>query len=348
MEFEFKSKYSKLKTISNLEKGIIVVSLILLATIIPIIILISNSNNSFVLNDNQQNTLFNLEKIDSHPLYIMNYSGDYGFENYLETGINSLSQDFLNFDWACTCFATLNNETDMLFGRNFDWSHNPVLVLFTDPSYGYKSVSIIDLGLLDLYNDYQISHNLQVLLRTPYFPLDGMNEHGLTVACMAISDAENVNDPEKKTLASLDFIRLALDYAKDVEEACDLWEDYNVYFPPGPDLHYLIADAGGNSAVIEWVDGEMKILRNENLWQVSTNFVIYGSYENEQYNYIRYSTCESFLSENNGNINEIEAINLLESVSQSTTQWSAVYNTQQKTLSLAMKRNFDFHFEFAL
>lgn len=347
MEFESKSKYSKLKTLSNLEKGIIVVSLILLATIIPIII-ISSSNNSSVLNDNQQNTLFNLEKIDNHPLYIMNYSGDYGFENYLKTGINYLSQDFLDIDWACTCFATLNNETDMLFGRNFDWSHNPILVLFTDPSYGYRSISIIDLGLLDLYNDYQISHNPQVLLRAPYFPLDGMNEHGLTIACMAISDAENVNDPEKKTLASLDFIRLALDYAKDVEEACDLWEDYNVYFPPGPDLHYLIADAGGNSAVIEWVDGEMKILRNENLWQVSTNFVIYGSTENEQQNCIRYITCESFLNEKKGNINESEALNLLGMVSQSITQWSAVYNREKRTVSIVLERNFDFQFEFTL
>jgi penicillin V acylase-like amidase (Ntn superfamily) len=263
----------------------------------------------------------------------------------LETGEFGSTQSVLNTNWACTCFATLNNQTDMLFGRNFDWDHRPALVLYTNPPSGYKSISMVDLGFLGFYYDDQISQqpieNLQDLLSSPYFLLDGMNEYGLTIGCMAIPNAENVINPEKVTLGSLAFMRLVLDYAININEAIDLWDNYNVYFPPGPDLHYLIADAEGNSAVIEWVGGEMIVLRNEQLWQVSTNFVIYGSLNSTKQGCSRYTTCKSVLSGSEGNIDPYEALNLLETVSQSSTQWSVVYNMQKKEIKIVMGRNYD-------
>ncbi|MFW9945417.1 MAG: linear amide C-N hydrolase [Candidatus Odinarchaeota archaeon] len=334
------------KNINNISKRIkkkkIITLIALLAIITPIVIIISFSERPA----SQQDTLSSLKKIDNHPLYTMNYLGDYGFEDYLKTGEFGYNQTVLSTDWACTCFATLNNQTDMLFGRNFDWSHRPALILYTDPPNGYKSISMVDLGFLGFYNDYQISQqpieNLQELLLSPYFLLDGMNEYGLTIGCMAIPNAENVIDPEKVTLGSLSFMRLVLDYAININEAIDLWDNYNVYFPPGPDLHYLIADAKGNSAVIEWVGGEMIVLRNEQMWQVSTNFVIYGSTNSTKQGCSRYTTCESVLSDNEGNITPFEAMNLLETVSQSSTQWSVVYNMQKKEVKLVMGRNYNY------
>ncbi len=328
----------------NVKKKKIILVIALLAIITPIVVIISFSEKPY-LPPSQQDTLSSLRKVDNHPLYTMNYHGDYGFETYLETGEFGSNQTVLNINWACTCFATLNNQTDMLFGRNFDWSHRPALILYTDPPNGYKSISMVDLGFLGFYNDNQISQqpleNLQDLLLSPYFLLDGMNEYGLTIGCMAIPNAENLIDPEKVTLGSLSFMRLVLDYAIDIDEAIDLWDNYNVYFPPGPDLHYLIADASGNSAVIEWVGGEMIVLRNEHMWQVSTNFVIYGSSNSTKQGCSRYTTCESVLSQKEGNLALIEAMNLLETVSQSSTQWSVVYNMQKEEIKIVMGRNYD-------
>lgn len=352
MEPENINNVSKRNKLANIKKKKIIIIIAFLAIITPIFIIISFSEKPY-LPTSQQDTLSTLRKVDNHPLYTMNYYGDYGFENYLETGEFGSTQTVLNTNWACTCFATLNNQTDILFGRNFDWSHRPALLLYTNPPNGYKSISMVDLGFLGFYNDFQISQqpieNLQDLLRSPYFLLDGMNEYGLTIGCMAIPNAENVIDPEKVTLGSLSFMRLVLDYAINIDEAISLWDDYNVYFPPGPDLHYLIADATGNSAVIEWVEGEMIILRNEQMWQVSTNFVIYGSSNSTKQGCNRYTTCESVLSDNEGNIDPIEALNLLETVSQSSTQWSVVYNVQKKEIKIVMGRNYDYPIhEFSL
>jgi hypothetical protein len=344
MEPENGKELSQRNKLAKIKKKKIVIIAAFLAIIIPIFILLSFSEKPY-LSISQQDTLLSLRKVDNHPLYAMNYYGDYGFEDYLETGEFGSSQTVLNTNWACTCFATLNNQTDMLFGRNFDWSHYPALILYTNPPNGYKSISMVDLGFLGFYNDFQISQqpieNLRDLLRSPYFLLDGMNEFGLVIGCMAIPNAENVIDPEKVTLGSLPFMRLVLDYAINIDEALELWDDYNVYFPPGPDLHYLIADATGNSAVIEWVGGEMIILRNEQMWQVSTNFVIYGSTNSTKEACSRYITCESVLSDKEGIINPIEALSLLETVSQTSTQWSVVYNMQKKEVKLVMGRNYD-------
>ncbi|MFX1327021.1 MAG: linear amide C-N hydrolase [Promethearchaeota archaeon] len=329
-----------MKELSNTKKEIILIGIILFGIITPLLVihfLIKPLNTQ----DNQGSDLFDLEKVDNHPLFVMKYNTNYSLENFLYSNQNYLTEDILDFNWACTCFATLDNKSNMLFGRNFDWSHNPALLLYTDPPNGYKSISMVDLGLLNLDNELEMSQNPQLLLRTPFFPLDGMNEYGLTIACMAIPDAGDVNDPEKPTLGSLEFIRIALDYAKSIEEVFDLWNQFNIVFPPGPDLHFLIADAYGSSAIIEWIEGEMKTLKNENLWQVSTNFVIYNSSEIEQQSCSRYYTCETFLSENEGNITEAEALNLLDIVSQSSTQWSAIYNMQKKTVKIIMGQNYN-------
>lgn len=329
-----------MKELSTTKKAIVLISIIALIVLTPLLVVFllpkfPNTQNT------QESTLFDLERVDDHPLYIMKYYANYESENLLNFNLKRFSRNILNMDWACTCFATLNTQTDILFGRNFDWSHNPAVLLYTNPPNGYRSISMVDLGLLGLNNALEISQNPIILLRAPFFPLDGINEYGLSIACMAIPNAENVFDLEKATLGSLELIRIALDYSTNIEEVFDLWNQFNVQFSPGPNLHYLIADSNGKSAIIEWIDGEMKMIRNEGLWQVSTNFVIYNTTKIERQNCLRYLTCETFLSAKDGNITETEAINLLETVSQSITQWSAVYNMQKKTVKIVMGQNYN-------
>jgi hypothetical protein len=40
------------------------------------------------------------------------------------------------------------------------------------------------------------------LLDAPYFPFDGLNEHGLAIGIMAVSDADGGEDPDKVTIGS--------------------------------------------------------------------------------------------------------------------------------------------------
>jgi len=179
------------------------------------------------------------------------------------------------------------------------------------------------------------------LLDAPYWPFDGMNERGLAVGMMAIPSAQAGNDSRKVTIDSLAAIRLLLDRAQSVDEALSLLEAYNIDWGSGPPLHYLIADSGGDSAVVEFVDGEMKVLRNEQPWQVATNFVLSGhSPASALRQCDRYAAARETLERAQGQMSQEEAMALLKVVSQPNTIWSIVYDMESGQIAVAMSHDY--------
>jgi hypothetical protein len=298
----------------------------------------------------EDQTLASLEKVDDFPLYTMTYYGDYGFDEFLERGVRQghragVASSVPMPDWACTTFAALNEDGDAILGRNFDWIHRVTLLLFTDPPNGYASVSMVDIEYLGFDEEIAEGADLSDLLYAPYLPFDGMNEHGLTVGIMAVPSADLEDDPSKVTLDSLAIVRLMLDYARTVDEAVELMGNYNIDFGD-VDLHYLIADAARHSAVVEFVDGEMVVLRNEEPWHVSTNFIITGTNAGERPHLCdRYETATDVLGEANGLLKMDEAMGLLADVSSSSreypTEWSIVYNMTGGNIQVVMGRKYD-------
>jgi hypothetical protein len=299
-------------------------------------------------------TLATLRRIDDFPLYEMHYYGDYDFESFLQEGLRTdkRSQPYeeeTDNSWACTCFSSLNQDGELVFGRNFDWHSHPALVLFTSPPGGYASVSMVDISYLGYDEEMPSWIERRELLRAPYLPFDGMNEYGLAVGIMAVPYADGGNDPEKVTIGGLQAVRLMLDYAKDVEEALSLLEDYNIDFQGGPPLHYLISDSSGNSAVTEFINGEIKVIRKSERWQVSTNFLISNVRpEGARSPCWRYNRAYETLEQADGNISREKAMALLEHVSQSVTIWSAVYNMTTGDIRVVMGREYDEVHEFTL
>ena len=287
-------------------------------------------------------TLRTLRKVDNFPLYEMNYKGDYHFEEYLKRGG---SWPTLKTNPACTCFTALSGEP--VFGRNFDFPPNPVLVLHTAPPGRHASVSIVDLG----YFGFDMKHHpdsgdLSKLLKTPYLPFDGMNEKGVFACMMAVPKAEGSKDAEKVTIGEIEAIRLILDYASNLGEALDLIGGYNIEFTK-PRIHYLIADKSGKSAVVEFLKGEMNILRNTEPWQVSTNFIITGSDAPVKAPCRRYRVVYDELKEKRGVLTQVEAMGLLQKTSRrktfwswACTVWSAVYDPQALEMGLSVGGNY--------
>jgi hypothetical protein len=292
---------------------------------------------------NQWRTLASLRRVDDHPLYVMTYYGDYDFKELMQAGASQpTSYQGLDHAWACTCFSFLNAEGDVLLGRNFDWYDHPALLLFTDPPGGYASVSMVDISYLGFGREAPSWNARRRLLRAPDLPFDGMNECGLAVGMMAVPYADAGRDPQKVTLDSLQAIRLLLDYAQDVDEAISLLQGYNIAWDGGPPLHYLIADADGGSAVVEFVDGQMHVLKSREPWQVSTNFVISEAVpEGAGSDCWRYNTAHEALQDANGNLSPQEAMALLQSVSQANTIWSLVYSLSSRDVRVAMNREYD-------
>ncbi|UYP47526.1 hypothetical protein NEF87_003811 [Candidatus Lokiarchaeum ossiferum] len=334
----------KRKSSRRITLGIILLCIIGVATTWSIKIWNQNSEKCIDCS-NSELTLQSLVKLDTDPFYYIELWGDYGFEQYLQAGINEwvaeperlTSQN----SWACSIFATLNNNNDFLYGRNFDWKDGPKLLVFTNATNAYASYSMVDLGILGFSSEKNfLDASYDEYLQAAYCPLDGMNEYGLSIGCMTASGSENILNLNKIKLGSLEVMRLALDYATSVDETILLWRNYSVDFVGGPPLHYLIADASGNSAIIEFTDGEMQVILTENPWQTSTNFLLYESDTTDKVNCWRYSLVESVLKEKNGELSTQEAMDLLEDVAQdwSTggTQWSNIFNMNTKEISIVI------------
>jgi hypothetical protein len=290
-------------------------------------------------------SLFSVRKVDSYPLYVMRYYGDYGFSRYLERGIAQGQASLPGFGWAdawaCTGFAAANPSGDAIMGRNFDWRNRQALLLFTDPPDGYASVSMVDTSHLGYPRENPSWADRRALLDAPYLPFDGMNERGLAVGMMAVPHARDRDKPQSVTISSIHAIRLMLDYAANVEEAVSLLGEVTVAFGDPP-IHYLVADSSGHSAVIEYLDGEMVVQHNEKPWHVSTNFILAEArLAGADSGCWRYNLAYERLEQGHGTISQADAMSLLQDASQPNTMWSVVYHMGSGVLDVVVGRQYD-------
>lgn len=300
---------------------------------------------------NETATLLSLEQVDDYPLYTMHYYGTYPGRTRADAPAD-LSQPTLvsaqtscGTAWACSLFTTLGDEENRLLGRNFDWNFSPALLLFTDPADGYASISMVDIEYLGFEGDR--SKNLidlrleerRALLDAPSLPFDGMNEKGLAIGMAAVPGGEMPYDPQRKTLDELEVIREILDHAATVDEAIEILDSYNIDMGSVP-IHYLIASASGDSAVVEFFQGEMVVFRNEAQWQVATNFLLSATNGNRQGQCWRYDLIEERLGRLEGQISSRNAFRLLEDESQDHTQWSILYHMTSGTVEVVMGREY--------
>jgi hypothetical protein len=303
-------------------------------------------------------TLDSLTLVNGFPLYTMQYVGDYAERlqrtDALPTGLGQSSEGLPA--WGCSLFAALGDEQNMQYGRNFDWEHSPALLLFTDPSDGYASVSLVDLAYFaSASTDWMSLLNLPLaerepLLWAPFIPFDGMNSEGLVIGMAAVPDSEPPYDPGKPDVASVTMMRMLLDHAGAVEEAIALMGQYNILWSGGPALHFLIADAGGRAALVEFRDGHILVIENGEPWGLATNFLVSAAGSHPEGECWRYDLMEDVLRRTGGALTALNAMDMLESVSVEGTQWSAVYEINKRAVTIVMGRDYDhpFRVEYGL
>jgi hypothetical protein len=280
-------------------------------------------------------------QVDAYPLYVFTYTSGYEFDQYLQSGNFPYYTTVItsSHHFACTCFSAFGGDKSFL-GRNYDWSEpSAYYIVHTDPPDGHASVSTVDMTFFNYdYNEPPTSAGNQNTLRLlPYHPFDGMNEKGVAVGMNAIPEGHGPVEEGKITIGELQLIRLVLDYASSTAEALALIRQYNIRMEDPP-IHYLIADSAGHSAIIEFVDGQMIVMENEQPWQVTTNFII-SDYEDPVHAPCwRYQTAWQTLQNASGILSESAALDLLQQVSLPITRWSALYNLRTGVLQLVMGR----------
>ncbi len=308
------------------------------------------------LDDLEERTLNSMEKVDDYPLYVMHYYGHYSTGAKEQTAQGGQNRPLVvrdgTPDWACSLFAALGDETNALYGRNFDWDHSPAVLLFTHPDThtttdkpAYASVTMVNIAYLGFSDDTAgelLDMSLderRALLMTAFFPFDGVNERGLVVGMAAVPDAELPRDPDKDWMGSLVVIRVMLDYAQNVDEAVAILQSYNIEMEGGPTIHYLLADVTGKAVLVEFSEGEVILFPNTTAWHEATNFLRAGVTDPQgQCN--RYDALSARLTETGGKLTTAEALDLLKSVAQSGTQWSVVYGIHSGEIDVVMGRDY--------
>jgi len=103
----------------------------------------------------------------------------------------------------------------------------------------------------------------------------------------------------------------------------------------------VVADPSGDSVIIEYVGGEMKVLRSEKPYQICSNFLIYNNPEMEGFGKDRYLAYQKYLDAHNGIIDEETAFRLLhENHIPGDENYSVVFNLTKRTATLQFAPNF--------
>ena len=336
-------------------------------------------------------------------VYSMNVKGGFYFDEYLASGGASSDTELINFitdnitkglidmtieetDIGCSSFIAQTPSGDILFGRNYDFDKTNVCLTFCDPGEGrHKSFSTVDLNYvgMDIDSDVESLMDKITCLAAPYAPLDGINDAGVSCGIFMSYQGEqtvatNQQDAAKDNITSTTMLRMILDYADNVDEAVELVKKYNLHDSANTSFHYMIADATGKSAILEWVpadgvtDGEdndgsartLNVIYNDDpmydevrssdafKYQTITNFIItpgyYDDAEAEGPGCDRYTYINSQLAEVDGVVaDEKAAMDILQAVGRRTwnggggvTVHSAVYNLTQKTVYWVANENF--------
>lgn len=294
-------------------------------------------------------------------LSVVRYEGEYGFDAFLKQGGADSDADVATYitsflaqeihmegsPFGCSTLSVENWDGGYLFGRNFDWNACNGLIVSVRPENGYASVSTVNLdfvraGGLDLA---QLPDQMQAIVSL-YAPLDGMNEKGLAVSVNMIQDSVSISqDTEKPDITTTTAVRLLLDKAADVEEALELLGRYDFHSSMGMMVHLALADAGGRSVAVEYVDNEMIVTETP----VVTNFYLAPGEKQgigTAQSHTRYEILTQAVEEH-GEMTETEVRDALDSVSKDnfgefeSTEWSIVMNQETKELIYYHRENYE-------
>ena len=325
-------------------------------------------------------TLRSFEKTPDFPLYSLDYTADYQLERLLVMGAGTDSEFAGNVckillgglpvkirpEGACSTFVAETPESDRLFARNFDYKTGMAMMVKAAPKNGYRSLALSNLGHIGFDKNNVPEKNLINRFRTlasVYSPLDGMNEKGFAVAVNTAAEQITHQDTGKTKVMTTLAIRMLLDKAADVEEGIRILKNVDMNSSGKIGYHFQMADRKGDSAVIEYIDNKMVVIRKdtEEPCFCLTNFTV-STVDKSGTGKERFEIMENGLKKNNSVMSEKAAMNLLDKAQMdghryyepghmyydSKTQWSVIYNLSKCTATISVGSDYSRCFKVSL
>ena len=260
---------------------------------------------------------------------------------------------------SIACSAFYFNGENKIFAKNFDWGFGQGYLIKNirgqqKYAYGFRGNNVA--GWTSKFGSITFNQNGKE------FPYGGINEKGLVVEQLWLGNTE-YQENNNKTISELEWIQYQLDNYENVDEVIKNINSLTI--KPIARIHYFLADKNGVSAVIDFVNGDVKIDRKQDKFQVITNETSEDSKKyydfnkdinpNSRSHFDRYCILRNNLNVENLSISEsFKKLNLVkENEPNYKSYWSIVYdinklefyfksvdNSEIKKVSL---KDFSFH-----
>ncbi|HEX8618192.1 MAG TPA: linear amide C-N hydrolase [Thermoanaerobaculia bacterium] len=227
---------------------------------------------------------------------------------------------------ACTTFCTRG-----LFGRNYDWHTGAGMLMVNKRNLAKRALGpggaqwVSRFGSVT-FNQYGRDN-----------ATGGMNERGLVVEVMWLDATRYPAADKRAPLGSLEWVQYQLDTAASVSEVLDNAKKVRIADGRAP-LHYLVADASGDVASIEFLGGKLVVHRGDSLpVPVLANDPYAESLSSRRSSpSTRFARAASGLK---AAATLDSAFRLLDEVALGSTQWSIVYDLQNRAIVYRTAKN---------
>ncbi|MBQ3660140.1 MAG: linear amide C-N hydrolase [Bacteroidales bacterium] len=278
----------------------------------------------------------------------------------------------------CTSFqAAQSDGSGFWYGRNYDFYKNPTMVTISRPKKGYASIAVSDMS--------HFGYDLEKLpakflarvncLASIYAPVDGINEKGLCTSIMALPRQAARQESGKHKVGTTVIMRLWLDKCATVQEALDLAASLDICHDAvvGSGYHYMVADASGDCAVLEfdkedgWKSMVVRKAEGANSMLVTNHLLSEKYYTTvpdiavgnpHSKSWWRYETAGAYLAEHQGILSFEQAQECLAQVhwkdlvwedgTVEDTQYSNVYDQENITLAMRNWNDYETTVKFSL
>lgn len=224
----------------------------------------------FTMDQSRLKTISSIKKMseyDDYNLYAMNVEYDYNIGRIIDSWDGSdvsLVNSILNEavpgipieikvpQFGCTAFsADIGNKVFM--GRNYDFKRDTsAMMVKCRPNNGLASLAFCALDNLSVNNPLNSESDRATCLASPFVCLDGINEKGVSIAVLTLDSQPTKQNTGKKKISTSLAIRLVLDNASSVDEAVELFKQYDMIANAGRDYHFFVSDPSGQSVSIEY------------------------------------------------------------------------------------------------
>ena len=220
--------------------------------------------------------------------------------------------------YACTAVNVVAKDGSVVAGRTMEWAFDMKWELIANPkgtSIALSAPASMKLPATNVSSKYAFAAIAPGVLQGAPAYLEGQNEAGLAISgnfLPGFTEYQTVTPQDKKYVSVINFGGFVLGMFGSVKEARAEIPQYKVWYDPSevkgiptpPWIHYVLTDRSGDSIVVEFVKGQMRI--HDNIAGVLTNSPTYDWHLNNVRNYLSLtSTATASVTVGKTNVTEL-------------------------------------------